>query len=452
MPDDLPTALHAEPPAVSGDFARDIAAFAARWRAENAAMHRLLALPAGTPDRTTTLAALRDLGCASRDRFLARHAGAVYDRLTDDRRTFLRARELVERAAALVPGLVPDAADLKAEAALKLGDKAGFEAFRGILLNHVLARPETGRHLCHAMLLPLPGSWEALDRFRRDGRVDLGKATVERRGPAAVVTLRNPAVLNAEDNSTLVPLETAIDVATLDPSSKIAVLRGGPVPHRKHPGRNLFGAGINLTQLYRGRIPFMFYLTRDLGLVNKLYRGLASPEGDPDEVAGGTQEKLWIAAVEGFAIGGHCQILLTTDYNLAAADAYLTLPARKEGIIPGFANLRLPRFVGDRIARQAIFHERRIDCDSETGRLICDEIVAPEAMDAAIDRVVASLIASGVVGAAGNRRAFRVAQEPFDLFRRYAAVYAREQATCHFSPALIANLERHWNAQNRGTA
>ena len=42
------------------------------------------------------------------------------------------------------------------------------------------------------------------------------------------------------------------------------------------------------------------------------------------------------------------------DYVVAAAGAYMTLPARKEGIIPGAANLRLPRFVGDRLARQAI--------------------------------------------------------------------------------------------------
>ncbi|TMI03209.1 MAG: enoyl-CoA hydratase/isomerase family protein, partial [Betaproteobacteria bacterium] len=50
----------------------------------------------------------------------------------------------------------------------------------------------------------------------------------------------------------------------------------------------------------------------------------------------------------------------------------------------------------------------------------------------------------GVVSAAGNRRAFRVGEEPLDLFRRYMAVYAREQAYCHFSPALIANLEKNW--------
>ena len=71
-------------------------------------------------------------------------------------------------------------------------------------------------------------------------------------------------------------------------------------------------------------------------------------------------------------------------------------------------------------------------------------------MDAALERVVTGLTTSGVVSAAGNRRALpRIGQEPFDTFRSYFAVYAREQAYCHFSPALISNLERYWNAQNR---
>ena len=123
--------------------------------------------------------------------------------------------------------------------------------------------------------------------------------------------------------------------------------------------------------------------------------------------------------------------------------------ARKEGIIPGLANLRLPRFVGDRVARQAIQYERRLPCDSAEGRMICDEIAPPEAMDSAIERVVAGLTNSGAVSAVGNRRALRVGQEPLDTFRRYCSVYAREQAYCHFSPALIANLERNWDAANR---
>jgi thioesterase DpgC len=94
---------------------------------------------------------------------------------------------------------------------------------------------------------------------------------------------------------------------------------------------------------------------------------------------------------------------------------------------------------------------RRLDCDSAEGLLICDEVVPPEQMDQALARVVDELTSSGVVGAVSNRRGFRIGQEPLDLFRRYVALYAREQAYCHFSPMLIANLERYWNASQRKT-
>ena len=134
---------------------------------------------------------------------------------------------------------------------------------------------------------------------------------------------------------------------------------------------------------------------------------------------------------------------------LAARGSYATLPARKEGIIPGMANLRLPRFVGDRIARQAVQYERRIDFDTPEGLLLADEVVAPGDMDSAIERVANGLISSGAVSASGNRRAFRIAQEPLTLFCRYLSVYAREQAYCLSSPALISNLERFWNAASR---
>ena len=81
--------------------------------------------------------------------------------------------------------------------------------------------------------------------------------------------------------------------------------------------------------------------------------------------------------------------------------------------------------------------------------MICSEIVPAAQMDAAIRDTVERLTGSGVVSAAGNRRAFRIGQEPLDLFRRYMSVYAREQAYCHFSPQLIKNLERNWNAAQR---
>jgi thioesterase DpgC len=299
------------------------------------------------------------------------------------------------------------------------------------------------------MLLPRADTASHLEKFIADGFVDLGAVTVIRRGHAVHVTLKNPRYLNAEDQTTIDATEIAIDLATLDPNSNIAVLRGSEVEYVKYRGRRILGSGINLTHLYRGKIPFLWFIQRELGFVHKFMRGVARPESLPDDVHGTGIEKPWIAVVESFAIGGHCQILLTQDYVLAANDAFMTLPARKEGIVPGAANLRLHRFVGDRLARQLVQYERKLLCDSPEGRLICDEVVAPDEMDAAIERVVENLTSSGAVGAISNRRAFRVAVESLDLFRRYMAVYAREQAYCHFSPALIANLERYWNAQNR---
>ncbi len=441
--------LQAEPGETT-DFPADRRTFSAYWQ-------RSARLRGGLPPKPRRNAAehAADLIVAerareARARFLRRHGEAVYDALTVRRSRFVRVEELVIRAAEVVPGLVPTAQEIAAEDGLLQRDKSGLEIDQGLFVSAVLGSERCGPHLCHAMLLPRPDAQALLPQLERDGLVELSGASVRRVGKAAVVTQSNPRFLNAEDQTSLDGAEACVDLALLDRATEIAVMRGAAVEHPKYRGRRVFGAGINLTHLYHGRIPFVWYLQRDLGYVNKIYRGLAfADDAPPDEFGGRTLEKPWIAAVEAFAIGGHCQALLVMDYVLAERNAFLTLPARKEGIIPGAANMRLPRFTGDRIARQAIQYERRLECDSPEGRLICDEIVEPGAMDAAIERVVAGLTNSGVVSAAGNRRAFRITQEPLDMFRRYFAVYAREQAYCHFSPALIANLERHWNAQSR---
>lgn len=436
-------------PRETTEFGEDRRLYAVYWALGDALIARLPRKPQRNAAETTAAATIRGRARASRQRFLAAYAEKVYATLTHDFSRFVRVEELVLDAADAFPGLTPSRAQLDGEADMLQRDKDGLEIDQGLLLSHILAHEQSGRHLCHAMLLPRPESAEALARFVRDGALDLGRARLERKGRAAHLLAGNPRYLNAEDQTTIAAMEIAVDVVTLDPLSDIGVLRGAKVDHPKHADRHIFGAGINLTHIYRGKIPYVWFIQRDLGFVHKFLRGVARPDSLPDDVHGFGVEKPWIAAIEKFAIGGHCQTLLTMDYVLAARDAYLTLPARKEGIIPGASNLRLPRFVGDRIARQLIQYERRLECDSPEGRLICDEIAPPDEMDAAIDRVVAGLASSGAVGAIGNRRAFRIGEEPLDLFRQYMAVYAREQAYCHFSPALIANLERYWDAQNR---
>ncbi len=433
-------------PARTTELSSDKAGFGHFWRRAAELLARLPAKPKRDAGEAAAAAEILALARDSRTRFMRAHASEVYDVLTAKRSVFLRVDELCVRAAREYPGLLPDAKALERDSGIPQDEKDGLEQDQGIFLAQVLAVRAAGAHLCHAMLLPRAQSRDLLRDYLASGKMNLKGARLERQGKASVLTMCNPQYLNAEDETTLEGLETAIDLALLDPQTEVCVLRGDTVTHTKHAGKRLFGAGINLTHLYQGKIRYLWYILRDLGLVNKLYRGLALPEAPPEEES---IEKLWIAAVEGFAIGGHCQILLTIDQVIATQEAYMTLPARKEGIIPGAANLRLARHVGDRVARQAILAERRIDCASPEGRLICDYIVAAGAMDAELERLVQHVTGSGMVSAAGNRRALRIAEEPLDAFRRYMSVYAREQAHCHFSPALIANLEKNWDAANR---
>ncbi len=392
----------------------------------------------------------------AREKFLGAHTADMYDLLTSGHTRPLRVAELLASAAARVPGLVPNAAELAAERGRALPGKDGIELAQGLLVAHVLALPGPGRHLIAAMLRPLPEAIDRLPALRATGTADLGPVRLTRQGRAGLLELRNPRHLNAEDDLTLGPTECAVDLILLDPAIEVGVIRGGVVDHPSYPGVRVFGSGLNLTRLYQGRIGYLFYLDRDLGYVHKIFRGL-SP-GPPD-VPGGpgpahplapVTEKLWIAAVERFAVGGACQLLHVVDHVIATRGSRLFLPARREGIIPGASNLRLPRFVGDRAARQAIMSGREWTAGEPDAALLCDEVVAVDGMDQALAARIGALTSSGLVNAAANRRALRAGQEPLDLFREYMATFALEQARCHLSPALVRNLEVHWQAATRG--
>ena len=377
----------------------------------------------------------------------------LYDELTDGATRSLRLEELLYAAAERVPGLVPTPAEMEAERARPLAEKHGIELAQGLLLARILALPREGRHLIGAMLSPTAEALERIEEFRATGHVDLGPVRVTRRGSAGILELSNPRHLNAEDCATLGPTECGVDLILLDPAIEVGVMRGAVVDHPRYAGERVFGSGINLTHLYHGQVDFLFYMTRDLGYVNKLYRGIWEPDVGAVQYSGGalqdTVEKLWIAAVERFAIGGGCQLLHVMDHVIATRGSRLYLPARKEGIIPGASNLRLPRFVGDRAARQAILSGREWTAGEPDAALLCDEVVEAGAMDSALAQRIDALTSSGLINAAANRRALRIGQEPIDLFREYMATFASEQASCHLSPALVRNLEQHWNAHRR---
>jgi (3,5-dihydroxyphenyl)acetyl-CoA 1,2-dioxygenase len=395
-------------------------------------------------------AALKARARAVKERFFRRHAVAIYDEVTDHGARFLRVSELVAAAASRYPALLPSRAQLDAERALKQQiAKEGRELDQGLFIAQVLADERCGLHLIHAMLRPKREALERIAEFRKNGFADFGEAKVERKGKVGHVILTNTKFLNAEDDRATAALETCVDLVLLDDTIEVGVLRGGPVQHPKYAGRRVFNAGINLTHLYYGQISYIdFFIQRELGFLNKMFRGHWRSDSYDEEFEDYV-EKPWIAAVDAFAIGGGCQLLCVMDRVLAEPGSYFSLPASKEGFIPGAANLRLPRLVGIKLARESIFFERVFHAETPEGRMICDEIVPAGEMEAAIERNAAQLVRAGMTSAVSNRKALRVAQEPLPIYRRYFATYARQQCLCLYDQKLVENLKHSWKPESR---
>ena len=404
----------------------------------------------GSDQSRSEVATLKADARRIKEHFFRLHAAAIYDEVTDHGARFLRLSEVVAAAANRYPALLPTGAQIEAERALKQQSaKEGRELDQGLFVARVLADERCGMHLIHAMLRPKREALERIAEFRQSGFVDLGEASVERKGKVGHVTLTNTKFLNAEDDRATAALETCVDLVLLDDAIEVGVLRGGTVQHPKYTGRRVFNAGINLTHLYYGQISFIdFFIQRELGLLNKMHRGHWRSESYDEEFEDYV-EKPWIAAVEAFAIGGGCQLLCVMDRVLAEPGSYFSLPASKEGFIPGAANLRLPRLVGIKLAREAIFFERMFHAGTPEGRMICDEVVPAGEMDAAIERNALQLVRAGMTSAVSNRKALRVAQEPLPVYRRYVVTYARQQGLCLYDPKLIENLNHSWNPASR---
>jgi thioesterase DpgC len=357
---------------------------------------------------------------AERARFLDSQAGTLYDRFTDGRSRELRIGELINSAADAYPGLVAPASghlDTPEE-------RADRDIGHGIFLRAILRSPAAGTHLIQSMLGPTPTAERLLPQFRRTGDVALEAVRVHRENGVAEVTMCRGDCLNAEDEQQAEDMETAVDLVLLDPEVRVGLIRGGPMTHPRYLGKRVFSAGINLKKLRSGEITLAgFLMRRELGYLHKLVRGIRVPDGDWREPP--VRPKPWVAAVDSFAIGGGLQVLLAADYVLAASDAYFSLPAAQEGIIPGAANFRLGEITGPRAARQVILLGRRIEATDPDARLLADEVVDPGALGAASAAAVARLREPAVQA---NRLMLSLGGDSPDRFRAYMAEFAVQQA------------------------
>lgn len=391
-----------------------------------------------SPEQRAVATAAKDSARALRCRFMDASADAVYDELTGGRTRYLRIAELAAAAAAAFPGLVPAADQLAAERLRPQAGKEGLEIDQGIFFSRVLGSPVAGPHLLDAMRRPTNRALRLLPEFTRTGMADLGSVRLQRTGGVARLTMCRDDCLNAEDNRQVDDMETAVDLALLDPAVSVGLLRGGEMSHPRYRGRRVFSAGINLKALHAGGISLVdFLLRRELGYIHKLLRGVLATDGERWRRP--SIEKPWVAVVDGFAIGGGMQLLLVFDQVLAASDAYLSLPAADEGIIPGAANLRLARRAGTRLSRQVILTGRKIWASEPDARLLVDEIAEPGDLDAAVERCLDRMQSPAAIA---NRRMLTVAEESPAEFLQYMAEFSIQQALRLYSDDVIGKVGR----------
>jgi (3,5-dihydroxyphenyl)acetyl-CoA 1,2-dioxygenase len=424
--------------AVRGDLPRARRALA---EAGACADHLIASLPEPakrSPEQRASAAVAHEAARRLRSQFMDAHADAVYDELTGRRDRYLRLAELVAAASVAFPGLVPTADQMACERVRSQACKEGREIDQGIFLRGVLRSPAAGSHLLDAMLRPTLRALGLLPEFSRTGVADLGSVRVERCDGAARLTMCRDDCLNAEDSRQVEDMETAVDLALLDPGVRAGLLRGGEMTHPRYRGKRVFSAGINLKALHAGGISLVdFLLRRELGYISKLMRGILV--GDEACWHSPVIQKPWVAAVDGFAIGGGMQLLLAFDHVIAASDAYLSLPAAQEGIVPGAANFRLTRSFGPRMSRQIILRGRRIWASEPAARLVVDDVVEPAELAEVIEKSLDHLQSPAVVA---NRRMLNFAAEPLDDFRRYMAEFAVQQALRLYSDDVIGKVSR----------
>lgn len=164
---------------------------------------------------------------------------------------------------------------------------------------------------------------------------------VTREGAVAVVTVNRPEALNSLDRRTNEELLAVARELSADESVRAVVLTGG--------GEKSFVAGADISEM-RG---FSAEEARRSGALGQSV--MAAIEEAPQP---------WVAAVNGFALGGGCELALACDIRLASENAKFGQPEITLGITPGFGGTqRLPRIVGMGWAKYLVLSGRHVRAD-----------------------------------------------------------------------------------------
>jgi enoyl-CoA hydratase/carnithine racemase len=195
---------------------------------------------------------------------------------------------------------------------------------------------------------------------------------LEKKNSIAYVTVNRPKVLNALNMATMEELRAAFTDIKDDASIRVAILSGS--------GEKAFIAGADISELAKhGAVSAKEYTHRGQSVLD-LIENLGKPV---------------IACINGFALGGGCELALACTMRLASDNAKLGQPEVKLGIMPGYGgSQRLPRLVGKGIANQLLLTGEMITAQEAHRIGLVNEVPAPGELIARAEAIAQKIIAN----------------------------------------------------------
>jgi len=206
--------------------------------------------------------------------------------------------------------------------------------------------------------------------------LQLENVLYEKRGSIAHITISRPKVMNALNRATIAELRVAFEDARDDSAVRGVILTGA--------GDKAFAAGADIGEVVNETALQAEESTRTGQAVTSLIENLGKPV---------------IAAVNGFALGGGCELAMACTIRIASDSAKFGQPEVKLGIMPGYGgSQRLPRLVGKGRALQIILSGEVIGAQEAYRIGLVNEVVPPANLIPRAEAVLNQINANGPVG------------------------------------------------------
>jgi enoyl-CoA hydratase len=200
----------------------------------------------------------------------------------------------------------------------------------------------------------------------------LQNLTYEKKASIAYVTINRPRFLNALSRETIEELRSVIEDAGVDDAIRGVIVTGA--------GDKAFAAGADITEIASISAVQAETFTRRGQAALDLIEQLGKPV---------------VAAVNGFALGGGCEVAMACTLRLATENAKFGQPEVKLGVIPGFGGTqRLPRLVGKGRALQIILTGETIDAKEAHRIGLVNEIVSADRLIARAEEILNQIAAN----------------------------------------------------------